>query len=159
MKRGKVWLASAGVVIDSKGRWLVVKKAYGGLKGQWSLPAGFVDKGETADEAAVREVKEETSIDAVVCGVAGIRSGVINEEISDTMIIFHMALQEEKKPVARAGELLDARWMSVEDLEKSHDTSVLLKSIVRLFEKAGLNCQDIPDPGPQFGYTSYRFFI
>ncbi|MCP3760813.1 NUDIX hydrolase [Domibacillus sp. A3M-37] len=159
MKRGKVWLAAAGVVIDSSGRWLVVKKSYGGLKGQWSLPAGFVDAGETADEAAVREVKEETDIEASVCGVAGIRSGVIQNDVSDTMIIFHMTLNEEKEPEANAGELLDAQWMRTDELEKSVDTSILLRSIIQLFEKAGLACQDIPDPGPQFGYTSYRFFI
>ncbi|MET1031007.1 NUDIX domain-containing protein [Domibacillus tundrae] len=159
MKRGKVWLAAAGVVIDSSGRWLVVKKSYGGLKGQWSLPAGFVDAGETADEAAVREVKEETGIEASVCGVAGIRSGVIQNDVSDTMIIFHMTLNEEKEPEANAGELLDAQWMRTDELEKSVDTSILLRSIIQLFEKAGLACQDIPDPGPQFGYTSYRFFI
>lgn len=159
MKRGKVWLAAAGVVIDSSGRWLVVKKSYGGLKGQWSLPAGFVDAGETADEAAVREVKEETGIEASVCGVAGIRSGVIQNDVSDTMIIFHMTLNEEKEPEANAGELLDAQWMRTDELEKSVDTSILLRSIIQLFEKAGLACQDIPDPGPQFGYTSYRLFI
>lgn len=159
MKRGKVWLAAAGVVIDSQGRWLVVKKSYGGLKGHWSLPAGFVDAGETADEAAVREVKEETGVDAAVCGVAGIRSGVIKQDVSDTMIIFHMTLLEEKEPEAHPGELLDAKWMTAEELEADPDTSVLLRSIVKLFETSGLACQEIPDPGPQFGYTAYRFFI
>ncbi|OLN23723.1 NUDIX hydrolase [Domibacillus antri] len=159
MKRGKVWLAAAGIVIDSEGRWLVVKKGYGGLKGQWSLPAGFVDAGERADEAAVREVKEETGIDATVCGVAGIRSGVIRHDVSDTMIIFQMTPDKEKEPAAHEGELLDARWMSAAELEESPDTSVLLRSIVNLFVTAGLGCPEIPDPGPQFGYTSYRFFI
>jgi 8-oxo-dGTP diphosphatase len=159
VKRGKVWLAAAGVVIDSQGRWLVVKKAYGGLKGQWSLPGGFVDAGERADEAAVREVKEETDIDATVCGVAGIRSGVIRDDVSDTMIIFHMNLDEEKEPAAHTRELLDACWMTVKELDESPDTSILLRNIVALFETAGLGCIDVPDPGPQFGYTSYRFFI
>lgn len=154
-----MWLAAAGVVIDSRGRWLVVKKAYGGLKGQWSLPAGFVDAGERADEAAVREVKEETDIDATVCGVAGIRSGVIKDDVSDTMIIFHLTLNDEKEPTARKGELLEACWMTVKELQESADTSVLLRNIVALFETAGLSCKEIPDPGPQFGYTSYRFFL
>ncbi|WP_046175611.1 NUDIX domain-containing protein [Domibacillus indicus] len=159
MKRGKVWLAAAGVVTDKKGRWLVVKKSYGGLKGQWSLPAGFVDAGETADEAAVREVKEETGIEAAVCGVAGIRSGVIQNDISDTMIIFHMSLTEEKEPKANEGELLDACWMPPSELEESPETSVLLRSMIQLFKEAGLSCREIPDPGEQFGYTAYRFFI
>ena len=64
--RGKVWLGVAGVVINEDGKWLVVKKTYSGLKGIWSLPAGFVQVGETADEAAVREVLEETGIQCEV---------------------------------------------------------------------------------------------
>lgn len=159
MKRGKVWLAAAGVVIDSSGRWLVVKKAYGGLKGQWSLPAGFVDEGETVDEAAVREVREETGIEASICGVAGIRSGVIQHDVSDTMILFHMLPVEEKEPKACEEELLDARWMTVSELEQSVETSVLLRRMLELFKTSALTSQDISDPGPQFGYTAYRFFV
>ena len=68
-KRGKVWLAVSGLVKSTEGQWLVVKKRYGGLKGKWSLPAGFVDEGETADEAVIREVKEETGIDCTVKGI------------------------------------------------------------------------------------------
>ncbi|WNS81624.1 NUDIX hydrolase [Domibacillus sp. DTU_2020_1001157_1_SI_ALB_TIR_016] len=158
MKRGKVWLAAAGLVIDSRGRWLVVKKAYGGLKGQWSLPAGFVDAGETVDEAAVREVREETGIEASVCGVAGIRSGVIQHDVSDTMVVFHMMPTEEKEPKACGRELLAARWMAVSELQESFETSVLLRRIIESFEAPGLTSLDISDPGPQFGYTAYRFF-
>ena len=61
-----VWLGVCGLVIADDGKWLVVKKTYGGLKGKWSLPAGFVQPGETADEAVVREVKEETGIETEV---------------------------------------------------------------------------------------------
>ena len=85
--RGNVWLAAAGLLIDENGRLLVVKKNYGGLKGKWSIPAGFVDAGETVDEAAVREVYEETGIFGEVSTILGIRSGVIKETISDNMVV------------------------------------------------------------------------
>ncbi len=55
------------------------------------MPAGFVQAGETADQAVVREVKEETGIDCEVTGLIGFRSGVIREEISDNMAIFLVA--------------------------------------------------------------------
>ena len=49
-KNGRnVWLGAAGLVVNGEGQWLVVRKNYGGLKGLWSIPAGFVDGGETAD--------------------------------------------------------------------------------------------------------------
>ena len=87
--RGKVWLGVAAVVENEKGEWLVVKKTYSGLKGRWSLPAGFVQPAETVNAAAIREVKEETGIDCEVIGLIGFRTGVIREDISDNMAIFY----------------------------------------------------------------------
>ncbi|WP_338750925.1 NUDIX hydrolase [Bacillus sp. FJAT-52991] len=160
MKRGSVWLGAAGLVIDAAGRWLVVKKNYSGLKGQWSLPAGFVDRGETADEAAVREVKEETGIDCDVCGVVGIRTGVIKEEISDNLMIFLLMLKEEGQPlIIEEKELMEAAWLSTEELKNDAHTSTLLRTLVDNFERASLYCKDGVDPGKQFGYTSYKLFF
>lgn len=95
-KRGHVWLAAAGIVLNDAGEWLVVKKKYGGLQGQWSLPAGFVQRGETADEAVIREVEEETGIQAEVIGLIGLRTGVIDDEISDNMMIFLLKALSKK---------------------------------------------------------------
>lgn len=51
-----------GVVIDSTGRALVVRRATEPLKGRWSIPGGLVDLGETLQEAVEREIAEETGL-------------------------------------------------------------------------------------------------
>lgn len=94
MKRGKVWLAVAGLVIDENGKWLVVKKKYSGLKGMWSLPAGFVNAGEAVNDAIMREVREETGLQTSIKGIVGVRSGVIQDEVSDNMLIFLLENKE-----------------------------------------------------------------
>ncbi len=50
------------LVEDDRGRILMVQRGYGKQKGKWSLPGGFVDRGESRRRAAYRETKEETGI-------------------------------------------------------------------------------------------------
>ncbi len=51
--------AAGGVVKSSDGYLFIFRK------GKWDLPKGKIDEGETPDEAAVREVKEETGLQQV----------------------------------------------------------------------------------------------
>ncbi|WP_273853297.1 NUDIX domain-containing protein [Guptibacillus spartinae] len=148
--RGKVWLAAAGIV-EFEGKYLVVMKKYGGLKGKWSFPAGFVDPGETVDEAAVREVYEETGIEAEAIGIAGIRSGVINHDISDNLVVFHMKRTggteiSETKEIERCG------FLTKEELLSDPRTSTMIPS----FLNGMAQFMTETNPGDQFQYTSYK---
>ncbi len=50
------------LVENDEGKILMVQRGYGNKKGKWSLPGGFVDRGESRRRAAYRETKEETGI-------------------------------------------------------------------------------------------------
>ncbi|WP_429842391.1 NUDIX domain-containing protein [Brevibacillus sp. FIR094] len=157
MREGKVWLGACGIVIRGQ-EALVVKKTYSGLKGQWSFPAGFVQEGETVDEAAVREVLEETGVEAVVRQVAGIRSGVIRESISDNMVVFWMDyIGGESCP--QEGEIAEARFMPIQELLQDPLSSTYLKIILPDYIKReqGMTGQSF-DIDPIFQYTSYKIF-
>ena len=56
---------------DAGGRLLLVRRGQDPERGRWSVPGGRVEPGETSQEAAVREVLEETGLHVVVTGVAG----------------------------------------------------------------------------------------
>jgi ADP-ribose pyrophosphatase YjhB (NUDIX family) len=158
-KRGKVWLGVSGLVQSPDGKWLVVKKKYGGLKGMWSLPAGFVNAGETADEAVVREIKEETGIDCAVKGMIGLRTGVIHGEVSDNMIMFVLDPIGNGLVQHQEDELFEAKFMAPSDLLADKDSSILLHQLIHQRDSSIKKGTNGINPGDQFGYTAYKLFL
>lgn len=126
----------------------------------WSFPAGFVDAGETADSAAIREVKEETGIDCQLEGLIGFRTGVIQGKISDNMAIFLLRPVDEKQMLIPAfKEIAEVAWKSPFDLKEDQDVSVMLKEMAEtVIEKGFPEIVDL-HPGDQFGYTAYKLFF
>ena len=55
-------LVGVGAVIIEPGRVVLVKRGHPPLAGEWSIPGGALEVGETLREAVVREVLEETGI-------------------------------------------------------------------------------------------------
>jgi ADP-ribose pyrophosphatase YjhB (NUDIX family) len=55
-------LVGVGAVVVHEGRVLLVQRGREPAKGQWSLPGGLIDLGETLPEAVAREVLEETGL-------------------------------------------------------------------------------------------------
>ena len=50
-------------IFNESNEFILIKRKNDPFKDHWALPGGFVDYGETTEHAAVREAKEETSID------------------------------------------------------------------------------------------------
>jgi NADH pyrophosphatase NudC (nudix superfamily) len=53
---------AVGVVVELDGRVVLVRRRYEPRAGYWALPAGFMELGESAEEAAIRECHEETGL-------------------------------------------------------------------------------------------------
>ena len=51
------------VIVSRGGKILMVKRDIEPKMGCWSFPSGYVDRGEVVEEAAAREVKEETNVE------------------------------------------------------------------------------------------------
>ncbi|MBK3496177.1 NUDIX hydrolase [Viridibacillus sp. YIM B01967] len=156
----KVWLGVAGLVENNNGDWLVVMKRYGGLDGKWSLPAGFVQPAETVDQAAVREIKEETGIDATIQGLIGLRTGVLKNDISDNMAIFHLIATDSLQPIiAQLDELYEACWMPPSSLKKDERSSLIILELLETQINARKSALNNLEPDNIFGYTEYKLFF
>jgi 8-oxo-dGTP diphosphatase len=74
MTRPVTPLLTVDVIIIIDNRIVLIQRRNPPYKGQWALPGGFVEVGETVETAAVREAHEETGLDVELKGLVGIFS-------------------------------------------------------------------------------------
>ena len=82
----------AALVVVEDDRVLLVQRAHDPYKGQWMLPAGFVEYGEFAEEAVVREATEETGLAVEIVGLWGLYFGT-----DDPRNVAHLAVYEARR--------------------------------------------------------------
>ncbi|MDW8010472.1 MAG: NUDIX domain-containing protein, partial [Sulfolobales archaeon] len=70
-------IAAVAAVLLRDGRILLVKRKYPPAIGKWSLPGGVIESGEKLVEAAKRELKEETGLDAEPLGILWILNNIV----------------------------------------------------------------------------------
>lgn len=64
----------AGVVVELNGKVVLVRRAVDPMRGHWSLPSGYVERDETPDATAVREMAEETGLQVEIDGLLNVYS-------------------------------------------------------------------------------------
>ncbi len=115
-------LVGIGVVVLGPRGVLMIKRAEPPRKGQWSLPGGAQELGETVFEAARREVMEETGLTIVILGLVDVVDSIRRDDAGKVQ--YHYTLVEvlaripprsetEPSPGSDADE---AAWMPLEDI-------------------------------------------
>jgi len=79
---------AAGCLIEHGGNILLVRRKTPPHAGEWSLPVGFLQFGETAEQAAAREVAEETGLRVETTSLIGTYSDVVNPQRRHLVLIF-----------------------------------------------------------------------
>ncbi|PWV98368.1 ADP-ribose pyrophosphatase YjhB (NUDIX family) [Paenibacillus cellulosilyticus] len=129
---------SAGGFIVNDNKVLLVQITYGANKGYWMLPGGFVEEGESFEEAAIREVKEETGLYAIPTRLIGVRTGF--KERPDELehgiyFIFEMEVLSGEL-VADGSEISEVKYVPIPDVLAHPQVVGLTKEIVRSYQHA-----------------------
>lgn len=82
----------------------------------WALPGGFVDYGESAQDAAVREAKEETGLDVVLTGLLGVYSDPKRDPRGHTLSVAYTAAARDVGRLLAGDDAGQAAFFSAEDL-------------------------------------------
>ncbi len=107
-----------GVAVLQRGRVLLVRRGRPPRLGEWGIPGGAQNLGETLFEAAAREVREETGLEIANPRVLTALDSITRD--ARGLVEYHYTLVEvaadcpEGDPVA-ADDALDARWATPEE--------------------------------------------
>ena len=85
-------IAAVGAVVFKDGKILTIKRGQEPSKGKWSIPGGRIELGETAYEAARREVREECSIEVEIERVLDSVDNIIRDE--DGNVKYHIVITD-----------------------------------------------------------------
>jgi 8-oxo-dGTP diphosphatase len=126
-------LVGVGAVIIENGRVLLVKRGHPPLAGEWSIPGGVLEVGETLREAAVREAQEETCLTVQPSELLGVYDRVLRDDAG--RILYHFVLidflcQVAKGKAKAADDADEVRWFTpteASELGLAEDTAEVVR--------------------------------
>jgi 8-oxo-dGTP diphosphatase len=125
-------IVGVGAVVVDHDRLLLVRRGRGPAQGQWSVPGGKVDHGESLAEAVTRELREETGLEGV-CGPLMGWAERIDEEGHYVILDFEVTLVGDDHPVA-GDDAAEATWVELHDVAELH----LVDGLAELLGEQGI---------------------
>jgi len=100
------------VVFDPTGRVLLIRRRHEPFKGGYALPGGFVDIGETVEDACRRELHEETGISARDLRLVGVYSDPSRDPRGHTVSVAFLAQLAAPAEAAAGDDAAAAEWVA-----------------------------------------------
>ena len=109
-------VAAVGVICLRGDEVLLIRRGQPPRQGEWSLPGGRVEPGETLREAALRELREETGVEARLGPLVDVVDGIFPASGRHYVLIDFAARWQSGEPVA-GDDAADARFWPLDGIE------------------------------------------
>lgn len=120
-----------GSLTEAAEHYLLIKRRGNPYDGHWALVGGKWDFGETLSQAIIREVKEETALDASFVALRGLVSErVVPHQQADGAAHFLIFVCELNAPVGRATEQDEGAlgWFTLEQIDELRTNGTIIPS-------------------------------
>jgi len=126
-------LVGVGAIIIEENRVVLVKRGHAPLAGEWSIPGGVLEVGETLRQAAVREALEETCLAVEPAELLGVFDRILPD--ADKRTLYHYVLidflcRHVGGELKAAGDADEACWFTADEvagLSLAKDTAEVIR--------------------------------
>jgi ADP-ribose pyrophosphatase YjhB (NUDIX family) len=131
-----------GVIVDD-GQVLLVRRGHPPLAGEWSIPGGLLEVGETLEEGLRREMREETGLEVMPAGLLEVLDRILRDEQGRAR--YHYVLIDylcriapgARQEVRAASDAADCCWFSPHELPGCNLHPDTLRVVLGALERAG----------------------
>lgn len=131
LRYGRKPSLAADIIVVTDKKVLLIKRKNPPFKGMYALPGGFINYGESGEDAALRELKEETSVSGKSIQLFGVYSKMGRDPRGHTVSLVYEVKAKSSKYSA-GSDAADARFFPLKKLPKlGFDHALVLKEYVK----------------------------
>ena len=124
-------------IFDDEFNFILIRRKNDPYKDCWALPGGFVEYGESVETAAIREAKEETSIDVELIDLVNVYSKPDRDPRGHTVTVAHTAKGdfESKRADSDAKEIGIFNADELDEINLAFDHEQIIKDCLNMAKK------------------------